>query len=687
MIKAILLTLFFYFVFSLNGQTTSEQSEPNDTLGNTIAHQYIGEISVQAPIKILSPKQWAGGYSVLNNATLQLGNSYNLQEQFNKLPGVVMQQGTMSTNRITIRGIGSRTPYQTNRIKAYWGQMPLTDGDGATALEDIGLNDIDRIEILKGPASSLYGAGLGGVILLHPFNPEELKRKVSIKSEVGSFGTHSHHAQISLKNTDSGNISLVGGMVNTDGYRQNSSYQRYNATLKGQQALGAHYFNFLYNFRYLNGEIPSSLDRLDFKDNPQKAATSWNDIGGYEEDSKHMLSIGLVSPIKSNWVNSFNLFAKISFLNELRPFNRLNEDRYSYGLRNKLTFTTTQLKAELGTEIMHDNNYISLFGVEQDDLGRMLNETQHRRYYYNVFALLEYQPVAKLVLQGALNYNQTGYGAESNDGGEGQTDYSYSPVFSPRLGINYQLTEQTYVFGSMGHGFSAPSVEEAQMPDGSFNKNIKPEEGMSYEIGARYSHPNSRVYADVTVYLMRMKNLLVTERDAIDQFYGKNAGRTRHEGLEALLGWDILKLNKIKSLDVNFSYFTSQNKFDTFTDGGIDYKDKHLPGIPRSNTSVQLTGYFKPFRFNVNHSYTGSQYLNDANTKQSASYHKTNAKASFDFTIHKIRANVYLGADNIFDNHYASMVVVNAKGFGSSLPRYYYPGLPFNVFGGVELRF
>lgn len=687
MIKTALFLFLIYSFVSLNSQNVSNRSEPHDTLTRKITHQYIGEISVQAPIKILSPNQWPGGYSVISNNQLQLGNAHNLQEQLNKVPGVVMQQGTMSTNRITIRGIGSRTPYQTNRIKAYWGQMPLTDGDGATALEDIGLNDIGSMELLKGPASSLYGAGMGGVILLHPFSPDELKQKASIKSEVASFGTHSHHAQIKLKNTNSGNISLVGGAVNTDGYRQNSAYRRYNTTLKGQQVLGAHYFNFLYNFLHLRGEIPSSLDSLDFKEKPRKAASLWNNIGGYEENSRHMLSLGLESPIKSNWVNAFTVFAKSSSLNELRPFNRLSENRFSYGLRNKLTLTAAQFKAEVGTEMMMDNNDVSLFSVDRDDEGRSLGRAEHRRHYYNIFSLLEYQPVSKLVLQAAFNYNQTGYRTHDKDGGTGKTEYAYRPVFSPRLGFNYQLSPHTYVFGSMGQGFSAPSVEEAQMPDGSFNKNIKPEEGMSYEVGARYRHPDARIYADLTLYLMRMENLLVTERDAIDQFYGKNAGKTKHQGLEGLLGWDILKETPSKDLKVTLSYFTSQNKFITFVDDGIDYKNKYLPGIPGSNTSVQFLGHFKPFRFNVNHSYTGSQYLNDGNTKQYTSYHKTNAKASYHFTMGKINAKVYMGADNLFDNRYASMVVVNAKGFGNSLPRYYYPGLPFNVFGGLELRF
>ncbi|SMO44127.1 iron complex outermembrane recepter protein [Saccharicrinis carchari] len=687
MVKNWALIVFCCFVFISKGQTGQKDQMPKDTLDRKMVHRQIHEVSVQAPVKIIAKNKWPGAYAAIPGTALQSGSPYTLQLQLNRLPGVVMQQGTLSTNRITIRGIGSRTPYQTNRIKAYWGEMPLTDGDGATALENIGLNDMGRVEVLKGPASSLYGAGLGGVVLLHPFSKGLDKSTIRINSGVGSFGTHLHHANIKLKNTQKGNFQLVGGAINTDGYRQNSSYQRYNLTFKGQQTLGRNYFNFLYNFKYLKGGIPSSLDSLDFKDKPQKAASSWYNIRGYEEDRGHMLCLGFVSPIRNNWVNSFSFFAKSSSLNELRPFNQLNENRYSYGLRNKLSYSVAQLRAEVGIETMIDNNEVAMFGVKQDDLGKQLSDTEHRRRYYNIFGLLEYHPLSELVLQAAFNYNHTDYASVNRIKTNEETEYAYDPVFSPRVGFNYQLSAQIYVFGSLGHGFSTPSVEEAQMPNGSFNKNIKPEEGMSYEMGTRWAYPEANIYADLTLYWMRMKNLLVTERDAIDQFYGKNAGKTAHRGIEATLGLDLIKKVESKHLSLEFSFFVSKNTFIDFVDDGINYKNKHLPGIPGSSTSLQLQGYFNPFRFNINHAFTGSQYLNDANSKQLNSYHKTDARVSFDFSLNKIGGSVYLGVYNIFDKPYASMLVVNAKSFGNARPRYYYPGLPFNAIGGVELSF
>ena len=77
-----------------------------------------------------------------------------------------MHSGTYSTNRITIRGIGSRSLFSTNKIRAYFNDIPLTTGDGETVLEDIDPAFIERAEILKGPTSSLYGAGLGGTVNL-----------------------------------------------------------------------------------------------------------------------------------------------------------------------------------------------------------------------------------------------------------------------------------------------------------------------------------------------------------------------------------------------------------------------------------------------------------------------------------------------------------------------------------------
>ncbi len=681
MIRISLLILGLFVMSFVFAQVKTDTLLTDGTDTTFIQHQFIPEIIIQSPVVIYSQDNWAGGYTKLNSYQLKSGNAYNLQEQLNKVPGVMMQQGTMSTNRITIRGIGSRTPYQSNRIKAYWGEMPLTDGEGATSLEDIGLNDIAAIEVIKGSSSALFGAGMGGAILLHPFGYDNISPHVSLKSEMGAFQTFSEHWLINWKSGNNHKYSLVGGAINSQGYRDNSKYQRYNLTAKGMLHPGKQRVNFLYNVRYLKGEIPSSLDSIDFYDNPSKAADSWSNIGGYEEDLRHMFSVGMVSPLGHHSTNTLTLFGKISALNELRPFNKLKEDRYAGGFRNRYTLDLDRVKTTLGAESMLERSQMSLYSVSDDNWGELLSSEKHLRYYYNVFALTEWYPVSHLIVYAAFNFNKTGYHAIGHD-----FKHHYKAVCSPRLGVNYALWPTTHMFVSAGHGFSAPSLEEAQMPDGSFNAAIKPEEGMNYEWGLRYHSPAQRILADITLYLMKMNNLLVTERDEQDQFYGKNAGKTSHKGMELSVLYKVLNDLDKHALNIHLSYFVSENKFDDFVDDGLDYRGNHLPGIPQSNLAVELDGTIKNFTFSLGHKYFDKQYLNDANSKQYGAYHKTNIKISYTLQAKKANWNIYLGADNLFNTHYASMVLNNASAFGSNLPRYYYPGLPFNMYGGVVFK-
>ena len=674
----ILSLLIFGNQFAFAQIKTGSAAADGDTV-KVLNHQFVSEIIVQSPVPIGSRKKWAGSYAELTGNQLKSGNAYNLQDQLNKVPGVLMQQGTMSTNRITIRGIGSRTPYQSNRIKAYWGEMPLTDGDGATSLEDIGLNDIGKLQVIKGSSSALYGAGMGGAILLDPFDLNSDTSGIILKSEWGSFGTLSQHLQTNWRDRQNSVYSLVGGAVVSDGYRDNSDYQRYNLTFKGAMELGRHRFRFLYNYRYLNGEIPSSLDSADFKFHPSKAAASWGNINGFEKDKRHMLTLGLVSPVGRQGSNTFTLFGKTSNLDELRPFNRLGEDKNSWGFRNRLKTRFAALDFMVGTETMFENNDLTLFSVQEEHVGEKLSAAHHQRFYYNVFALMDVRLFENLVVQSAINHNRTGYRSAGN--------FKYKPVWSPRLGLNYAIFRDVHVFVSAGHGFSAPSLEEAQLPDGSFNAQIKPEEGWNYETGIRFGDAKKRLSGDISFYRMKMKNILVTERDPEDRFYGKNAGKTKHTGVELGLLYKLVKPSEYKSLMARLSFFASKNKFEDFVEDGTDLKNKHLPGIPQSNVSMEISGVYRGVAYTVSHQYFGKQYLNDTNTRVYDSYHKTNVKVSYPIPISKATLNVHLGADNLFDTRYASMVLINAKAFGNNLPRYYYPGLPFNVFGGVGLRF
>ena len=111
-------------------------------------------------------KNQPGNISLLIRENIRFNSQEHISGWLNQVPGIYMHHGTYNTNRLTIRGMGSQDPYGSNRVKAYLNDIPITGGDGVTVLEDLSLTGLSRIEILKGPASALYGAGLGGTLRL-----------------------------------------------------------------------------------------------------------------------------------------------------------------------------------------------------------------------------------------------------------------------------------------------------------------------------------------------------------------------------------------------------------------------------------------------------------------------------------------------------------------------------------------
>ena len=152
----------------------------------------------------------------------------------NLAPGVHMAEGNLNTQRLVIRGVGSRTPYNTNRIKAYLDDIPLTTGDGISTMEDIDATSIGKLVILKGPSSALYGSGLGGIVRFTSPYPAQPGFSASLLSEFGSYGSRKYGLAGTYKRN---NWATAGGVsrTSTEGYRDNSKYKRNNAFINARR--------------------------------------------------------------------------------------------------------------------------------------------------------------------------------------------------------------------------------------------------------------------------------------------------------------------------------------------------------------------------------------------------------------------------------------------------------------------
>jgi iron complex outermembrane recepter protein len=113
---------------------------------------------------------------------------YNIFPLLNHTPGVFAHSGATNTSRVSIRGIGARVPYATGKIRAYFNNIPLTNTSGITFIQDIDPSVVERMEIIKGPATSVYGAGLGGTITMTARRPAARQTGVSNTFQAGSFG-------------------------------------------------------------------------------------------------------------------------------------------------------------------------------------------------------------------------------------------------------------------------------------------------------------------------------------------------------------------------------------------------------------------------------------------------------------------------------------------------------------------
>ena len=666
--------LLFFGTWNISAQNKRNISETDSIIP-------LSEVIVSAYQSRSKLNRIPGSLSVVTGESVSAWDANSMATTINSLPGVSMQSGTYATSRIVIRGMGSRTPYNTNRIKFYLNDIPITSSDGVSNPEDIDLEMIDRLEIVKGPASALYGSGLGGTINM--YTAENRKTNTNAQIHYGAFNTLKANVGQSLVGD---NFSLQAHLsaTNSDGYRENNYLKKRTALVAGNADLNVVDLEYFFYTTYLDAGIPSSVGRTLFDTNPKAAAQNWKDIEGYKRYTKGVAGVSFIKRLNNQWQNKLMLFGKWNDSFERRPFNDLDDGSRGGGVRNKLSYTTSKVNVIVGFEWMRDN-YKWL--MEKDDV--LLNKNKENRNHLNIFSVLYYQPTSKINISLAGAFNKIGYKLtdQFKEDGDKSGNRTFPSMFSPRLGINYAPFSNLALYASVGHGFSLPSPEETLLPEGNINSDIKPEEGVQYEVGARLFLFNKRMEVDGTLYAIELNNLLVTKRFTEDIFTGINAGKTSHRGVELSVRNRLFSSKSFPgNLTSDFSYTYSRNKFIDFTSEEINYDDKLLPGIP--SYSTQISFHWAPIRsmmVDAQFQSVGSQFLDDANTLSESSYFLSNLKISNRFNSFKNSfLTLYIGVNNLTNSHYASMVIVNAKAFGSVEPRYYYPSLPRHGYVGLR---
>ena len=662
----------------------------------------LSEITLKgSPIKNVL-QNTASSVAVITAADIAKSDGIILTPVLNKIPGVTMQQGALNTNRITIRGIGARSQFGTTKIKAYFDGIPLTSGEGDTTIDDLDLAAIEKIEIIKGPNSTSFGSGLGGVIQL--FSKETPLQESFGNASVtfGSFGLLQQRLASGYSDSKT-NVFTSFTDLESDGFRANSSYKRKTFNLHGKQRLSAKgELSFLGTFTRLKAFIPSSINENDLRNNPEIAATTWAAAQGFESYDKFLLGLGYDHRFSEKWSIQTSLFSNFKDAYEPRPFDILEDRTSSVGFRSNVNYKdqlfSLPFELSLGTELLTEQYDFTLYrNLYQSQPGQgslqgdAFSAIKQNRKYSNYFLQMELWLSQKLHLESGLALNTTSYSLqnvfENNSGGQ-KMPFTFGNVWSPRVGLSYKVSSGKNIFASISNGFSVPSVAETLTPEGQINTDLKPEVGWNYELGFKGNWLKNKVYTEVTFYTTQIKNLLVARRTAEDQFVGINAGSSSHSGVEFLFNYKLLEKTQLQ-ITPYLSGAVNNFKFKEFIDGDADYSGNQLTGVPETQFNFGVDVNTKNgLSLNTSFRTMGKIPLNDSNTKYSERYSLLDIKTTYVFTILKIlKTELNAGINNALDTKYAANILPNAVGFGTAAPRYFYPGNPVNYYGGFSVSY
>ncbi|MBL0337033.1 MAG: TonB-dependent receptor plug domain-containing protein [Chitinophagaceae bacterium] len=206
------------------------------------------------PVAVVDPEKFAQSKSSLLTA-------------LNTVPGVRMEERSPGSYRISIRGSSLRSPFGVRNIKVYWNDIAVTDPGGNTYFNQFAANNFTFLEVVKGPAASMYGAGTGGLILLNSFGV--WKPGVTAEINGGSYGTLNIFGSLSWGDKEHKNM-ITGSRQQSDGYRDHTVMHRDNFSWSSSLKSGKRSqtdFSLLYTNLYY--QTPGALTLTEYKNNPR----------------------------------------------------------------------------------------------------------------------------------------------------------------------------------------------------------------------------------------------------------------------------------------------------------------------------------------------------------------------------------------------------------------------------------
>jgi iron complex outermembrane receptor protein len=666
-----------------------------------------GQSRASAPIAI----------SQINSVQIQDTKATALYQLLNKVAGVYMVNLGNEQHTMAIR-----QPITYNALYLYMEDgLPIrpTGIFNHNSLYEINMNSIKDIEVIKGPASSLYGSNsIGGAVNFITQNPPS-----GVAGHVQLQGDNYKYRRVDADaGFTSGKFGLYGGGYvahQKDSWQDYSDFDKYSANLKS-----IYDFNpstrliTTATYNYLNTQTPGSLDSAHF----YSRSYGSNQRFTYRKVKAFRASTRL----EHNWSEKSNTFVTLFFranstaqlpsyfISDVRDNSgkylssngQVNDQRFqSYGLlaqhRLDFDFLHSRLIAGVYVDDSPSSYYAQSLNIQKDvannyytgfaNTGIYIDDYRIKLFNTAAYAQYEIKPAEPLRIVMGLRYDRVHYnfrnGLPSTNTKYKQQQTNDFNIVAPKLGLTYNFGNHKGLYANYSVGFQPPetgdlfsSRQQTPLKQATFN---------NYEVGGWFSTMNNKLYTEVSLYDLEGRNEIISQLLPDNTTQNQNAGATRHRGIEYTITYLpvqqlAFRFSGTNALHTYKEYSEVSTNFSNGQTSTLVYNDNRMSNAPTwiANSEITYKPTFIPgFRIAPEWQHIASYYTDPANTKTYSGYNIYNLRLGYDFKANLLKgAGVWFNVLNVTDQLYATSVTSNQYGdtYNAAPPRTYTIGISYS---------
>lgn len=659
----------------------------------------LDNISVTATKVETGTKDISQSIAVVSSQTIEDKNVLDVSSALENIPGVNVESSTNSPSpRLIIRGAGLKASYGVREIMVIKDGVPMTDPDSFTRFDYIDMQDVESIEVQKGPGSISAINTTGGVIQL--ITKSVFKEDSnSIKIGLGNDGQRNLNLKLREKLDENDFVSMTFSKRNIDNdWRDNNTFNSTQVSLKhGHIFSDDATLETELAYTESNLELPASMTRAEFEifkatGEQHNTSSPWQ----YTARDSKILSLNTKYEKEvGDWTYKPRFY--INHWEHFHPVTGIINDadkNYVYGVDLEADYRHRLFESDatlvLGATGKQDRSDdakkyqyadVVLGGggrivkTLSNNKGALANTEDSLSSLYGIYAMETFSPFEKTTIDissrvdklafdvsgDEISYFNYSTGKYSAGGGAYALDKSYT-LLSSKLGLTYALNDTTNIYSSIAFANQAPTTSE--LTD---NESLDKTKSINYEIGLK-TRTGDFSY-DVAIYQNDVKDEIIQIKDAGGNTIYDNAGQTQKRGFEFL---GTYRVNKELSFGLSYAY--SDFIYKSFQEkvGAIfvSRDGNYLPYIPKNQYGLEANYKMdNGFKARIQTKTWGSYYLDNANSDKYDGYDfVTDLMLGYETKAHLIQLNI----NNVFDKYYASQAdksVYGVESYKAAAPR------------------